>query len=173
MTRRPRKGRRRRATRKLLGRARHLLAWAIVLLVLGAVIGGVAMLVFARETRPPPHIGDHWHAAYEIWVCGEKQPALPRFEAGVHTHGDGLIHIHPFNSSEEGSGAALGKFFEYGGYTLTSDSLVIPGVALRNGDVCQDGKPGQIRVLVNGAPVEDFVHYIPNNGDQIRIEFAP
>lgn len=131
------------------------------------------MMVFAQQGQPRPHIGDHWHAVYEIWVCGEKQTVLPRFEGGVHTHGSGVIHIHPTTASEEGPGAALAKFFEYGGYMLTRDSIAIPGVAMRNGDSCEDGGPGQVRVLVNGAPIEDFVSYIPNDGDKIRIGFGP
>lgn len=173
MTNEPHKHRRSRSGKKLLRRLRQVLVWAIGFLVLGGMVGTAVMLVFARETRPGPHIGDHWHASYEVWVCGERQPDLQHFVGGVSTQGHGAIHINPSDAGEEGPGAALGRFFDYGGYTLTSDSLVIPGVAVRNGDACDDGPPGQLRVFVDGTRVEDFVNYIPQDGDEIRIEFAP
>ena len=173
MAKRLRKARRRRPATRLSTRIRRALTLALGVLILGGMFTLVAMMVFARETRPGPHIGDHWHASYEIWVCGERQPDLPQFEGGIHTHGEGLLHLHPHIASEEGRGAALGKFFEYGGYTLTDDSLAVPDVAVQNGDSCEDGSPGQLRVFLNGEPLDDFVGYIPKDGDEIRIEFAP
>ena len=63
-----------------------------------------------------PLIGqDHWHAAYEIIVCGVRQPNAPTWEGGIHTHGDGIIHIDPFTANEEGLGARLTQWFDDGG----------------------------------------------------------
>src|SRR5438128_578162 len=76
--------------------------------------------------------GDHWHAALDVNICGEKLANAPTFETeannpnvrvGIHTHGDGVIHIHPFNSAEEGKNATLGRFFTYGGWDLSSGSF--------------------------------------------------
>ena len=66
---------------------------AAIVVVIVAVLG--VFLAFARGTSAQPSIGDHIHAALDIYVCGQQEPNLPIFEAGVHTHGDGLIHIHP------------------------------------------------------------------------------
>src|SRR4029079_18385354 len=56
-----------------------------------------------------PAISDHWHAAYGVNLCGVWQPAIPEWEsvAGLHTHGDGLFHIHPFTSRGEFENATV------------------------------------------------------------------
>ncbi len=82
--------------------------------------------------------GDHWHTALDINICGEWLDNPPAFEkpadnpnqaanAGIHSHGDGLIHTHPFVVSEEGKNATIGKFFSYGGWGLSSDSIDLGG----------------------------------------------
>jgi hypothetical protein len=129
-----------------------------------------------RALAPGPRIGeDHWHAPYTYYVCGEKQPPAPTWEGtGVHTHGDGIIHIHPFTRSEEGAGASLAKWFEYGGGTLESDRVRLPGDAIthRNGDEC-DGEESVVQVFVNGSKEDEFTRYLPRDGDRIRIVFGP
>ena len=40
--------------------------------------------------------------------------------AGIHSHGDGLVHIHPFTAAEAGKNATLGKFAQYAGITLSA-----------------------------------------------------
>ena len=135
------------------------------------------------DTEPSiaPGIGsDHWHARYAFVVCDEAQPNAPFWEAGVHTHGDGIIHIHPFTAAEEGRGARLVKWFEYGGGVLKEDEVRLPGddVTYRNGDECQDGSEGLLQVFVTPAAtgveeeLEDWSEYIPQDGDRIIIEFA-
>ena len=162
-------------------------AKAIRLAFAAAVIAGIALLVpgiarsqdtgdtSAAASNVPPLIGvDHWHATYDIWICGEHQPALPEWEAGIHTHGDGIIHMHPFNPDEEGPGAALGKFFEYGGGLLTDNEMRLPGsdTTHANGDMCPNGSEAAISVQANGSPVDDYAAYIPKDGDAIVISFG-
>ncbi len=154
----------------------------IALLVLGIFLG---LVLFRQAGGISPSIGDHWHARYEIWVCGVRQPNLPYFPGGVHTHGDGYIHIHPENTTEEGRGARLVKFFEYAGRALgtggvlTRDTLQVPGDTrvFRNGDPCGEGpyqgQPGEVQVLVNGEPRADFEDYVPRDGDEVIIVFGP
>jgi len=76
--------------------------------------------------------GDHWHTYLGVNICGEWLSPVPAFEfaadnpsiqAGIHSHGDGLIHTHPFSSSEEGSNATVGKYAEYGGWSVSSNSI--------------------------------------------------
>ncbi len=64
----------------------------------------IGVFFFVRETAAQPRIGDHIHAAMDIYVCGQHEPKLPQFEAGIHSHGDGLMHMHPQVSGEEGAG---------------------------------------------------------------------
>jgi hypothetical protein len=114
------------------------------LVVIVAVLG--ALLIFtvadskssnnaaAAPPQPPSGSipGDHWHAAFAVNICGEWLPNPPTFEfaannpnvqAGIHTHGDGFIHIHPYASYEAGSNATLGKFLTYGGWAASEDGL--------------------------------------------------
>jgi hypothetical protein len=142
----------------------------------------VATALQADTVTSPPQLGDHWHALYEYYVCGEKQPNAPTWEgSGVHTHGDGIIHIHPFETYSEGRGARLVKWFEYGGGLLTNDSINMPGssTTYRNGDECPDGSVGIIQVYVTSAEtgiaerLDDWSEYIPQDGDRIAIGFGP
>ncbi|HXG42942.1 MAG TPA: hypothetical protein VNL95_09510 [Dehalococcoidia bacterium] len=168
------------------GIAIYLPPWLPVAIIAVAVVAIFLALVLFREAGAiSPKMGDHWHARYEIWICGVKQPNIPVFAGGVHTHGDGYIHIHPENASEEGRGARLVKFFEYAGRALgrggilTPDTLQVPGDTrvFRNGDTCGEGpfqgQQGQVQVLVNGQPRADFEDYVPRDGDEVIIVFGP
>jgi hypothetical protein len=117
---------------------------------------------------------------YSFSVCGEERAPAPVWESGVHTHGDGVIHIHPFSSAEEGRGARLVKWFEYGGGVLTEDEIRLPGTTRtwQNGDECPagtpfEGEPGVVSVSVNGEQLSDWSGYIPQDGDSVRIVFGP
>ena len=80
-----------------------------------------------REATSAPRVGDHWHSAYDVYNCAESESTLESREYrggwrskfiverdpnGIHTHGDGLIHIHPSNSLASGNDAQLGEFFD-------------------------------------------------------------
>jgi len=151
----------------------------ITVLVLVGIVGVVlASGILTRDdsasaAAPSPPTadnpsGDHWHAAFAVNVCGEWLASPPEFETaannpnvrtGIHTHGDGFVHIHPFYGSEGGDNATLGKFFTYGGWDVSQDSLDVwtgPRVepdkaAWSNGDRCPNaageagkGEPGRI-----------------------------
>jgi plastocyanin len=149
--------------------------WVPVVGIIFVVFGVLALLFITRSATGAPRIGrDHWHATYTYFVCGEKQPNAPTWEAGVHTHGDGVVHIHPFSASEEGAGARLVKWFEYGGGKLDGDEIRMPGssVTYKSGDECPDGTVGQLQVFVNSQKLNDWERYIPKDGDRIRLEFG-
>ena len=122
-----------------------------------------------------PRIGDHWHAPYGVFICGQKLPPFALWGGGVHTHEDGIIHIHPTAPSEEGSGASLARWFQYGGGDLTETSLQLPGggEAFTNGDPCPDGSAGEVHVIVNGEALDGWLDYIPRHGDTVIIAFGP
>ena len=155
-----------------------LLALALAVVTRQFVDGGGdggAATASPTATVTGPRIGDHWHATYEIVVCGVSQPPVPQWLGGVHTHSDGLIHIHPLIPSEQGPGARLVKWFEYGGDLLTRTEVRIPGTGEnhRNGDRCPGGAEAALRVSANGEPLDDWTDYIPQDGDSIRIVFGP
>ena len=124
-------------------------AWNVAIAVV--VIVGIVAVVLTRGSSDsagsgPPHAanqaanvaGDHWHTALDVNICGEWLEPAPAFEkpvdnpnqlgnAGIHSHADGLIHTHPYVNSEEGNNATIGKFFSYGGWGLSSDSIDLGG----------------------------------------------
>src|SRR5581483_11192459 len=67
---------------------------------------------------------------------------------GIHTHGDGLIHIHPFTDSVSGRKATLGVFLDQVGVSMTNDTLTLPtGQTYKEGKTkCQGGKDGELQV---------------------------
>ena len=99
------------------GQPRSLLFPGIIALI---VVLGVSLVFYARDQRLDedlggvPQLGDHIHQAFGVNVCGEWLPNIPEFEStvGIHTHGDGVIHIHPFSQLGVGVNATLGRFFE-------------------------------------------------------------
>ncbi len=155
----------------------YLPPWVPVVGIIFLVFGVLGLLFVARSATGAPRIGeDHWHAPYTYYVCGEKQPPAPTWEGtGVHTHGDGIIHIHPYQQSEEGAGARLSRWFEYGGGKLDGDEVRMPGSATthKNGEECPDGTIGEVQVFVSGDKLHDYKSYLPKDGDRVRIVFGP
>lgn len=90
------------------------------------ILLGTFLIVYARQggdrgasASEPPTLDDHWHVAYGTYVCSEWKPALTNqnelvdgVSLGIHTHGDGVIHIHPFASSAAGKNAKLGVWMK-------------------------------------------------------------
>jgi hypothetical protein len=111
------------------------------------VLLGTGLIAYAANERKseddiaPVVNEDHWHAAFGVYVCDEFQPALPEFESpiGIHTHADGVIHIHPFSSGGAGENATLGAFLDGAGIDLSNDELTIGEDSWGEGDAkCGD-----------------------------------
>jgi plastocyanin len=159
----------------------HFPAWVPVVGIILVVFGILGALFWTRSATGAPRLNDHWHATYSFTACGQRQPNAPFWEAGVHTHGDGIVHIHPFNTGEEGAGARLVKWFEYGGGELTNDKIRMPGSndEYETGDLCPDGSEGTLQVFVTPAStgveerLDNVNRYGPKDGDRIRIVFGP
>lgn len=160
----------------------RLLAWVVGVAAAGALVGAAAYIASAPAPEPPLANQDHWHAKYTVEICGQAQPPFPESPGDIHTHGkagtkdegDGIIHIHPHSVATAGKNANLAAFFESVGMVVTADTLQIPGKkAWRNGDQCDDGRPGTVRVLVNGREMEDFQRYPIQNNDDIKVLFGP
>src|SRR3954470_8767198 len=67
---------------------------------------------------------------------------------GIHTHGDGVIHTHPFASSVAGRSATLGVFFDQVGLQISDNKLTLPGGQVFEEGVtkCQGGKDGVVEI---------------------------
>ena len=64
--------------------------------------------------------------------------------------GDGLIHTHPFQETESGTNATVGKFFEYGGWGLTESSIDLGGAS---SDTLYGDKPGVYASASDGGNI--------------------
>jgi hypothetical protein len=120
-------------------RQRNLLFPGVITLIV--LLGGGLIAYAANDRKSQTDIApvineDHWHAAFGVFICDEFQPAPPEFESriGIHTHADGVIHIHPFSSGGAGENATLGAFLEGAGIDLSDDELTIGDETWAEGD---------------------------------------
>jgi hypothetical protein len=159
--------------------------WVTMALVVALGVAGIA---FSRQQRrdllaagsgkiAPIANKDHWHAAYGIYLCDSFAPAITdqRDPYGIHTHGDGIIHIHPFVGKAAGNNATLKVFAATVGMTITDTELKVPGgKTYREGHDKCGGKPGQVQVKVNSKTITENVALIRlHDNDHITIAFAP
>lgn len=106
------------------------------------VVAGVGLVAYAADDRKsqadiaPIVSEDHWHAAFAVDICGEPQPPVSGFESnvGIHTHSDGVIHIHPYSSGGAGENARLGVYLEGAGIELSDDTLTIGDETWKEGE---------------------------------------
>jgi hypothetical protein len=195
--------------------------WNVVIAVV--IIVGVVAVVLTRGggnsagSGPPRAVnqatntpGDHWHTALDVNVCGQWLDPPPAFEkpydspnqvanAGIHSHGDGLIHTHPFQPSEGGSNATVGKFFSYGGWGISADSIDLGGsssdttnlhgqwkgpssdpkkTTWKSGDTCPfgqyKGQKVEMTWYVDGKQMTgNPADYHQQNGETIAVYFLP
>jgi hypothetical protein len=137
-------------------------------------------------TEAPAMGIDHWHAAYGVYICDQFLPALTdqhgdRF--GIHTHDDGLIHIHPFSIEASGPNATIDVFGSEVDLSVSQDALTTPrGEPFVAGQDC-NGQPGVVQVArwrageLDGPPeitVADpgGVRFL-EDGEVFTIAFAP
>jgi hypothetical protein len=162
-----------------------------VIIVLGVVLVGWSRhertaVLNAAAHGTPPTLGDHWHEAFAFDICGTVEPNPPAnpdlSTAGLHTHGDGNIHIEPISASDTGHNATLGRFVQlYPGMALSSTTVQYPGLAAyHNGQKC-GSKPGYVQVKVWDSPTAKTGHVLKGNpgslllknGQLITIAFLP
>ncbi len=149
--------------------------WAYYLAIAVIALLGTAMVYTSRQHRlqkvvaagaTAPVAGqDHWHVAYAFYLCngakGEFIPPIPdqTDPVGIHTHADGVIHVHPFTNSVAGKNAVLGVFTKTVGVTLNAGELKVPSFkgytshTYHDTDSC-GGKPGRVQVQVFTSPAD-------------------
>lgn len=171
--------------------------WYAVIAVV--VITGVVAIFISRSKGNARPIAnkDHWHAFLGANVCGQwinhaidptqagsdKGIGAPAFEAprniGIHSHGDGLIHIHPYSAEGQGDRATIGRFLadnEGADWELTSDTMKLwDDQTHKNGGAC----PGKdvratIKWAVNGKERSgNPSDYRPEDCDTIAVAYLP
>ncbi|MGI8791711.1 MAG: hypothetical protein ACR2H3_00775 [Acidimicrobiales bacterium] len=163
--------------------AKPLMWWGAMGLV---AILGVVGIVFSREQRidrgpatltPPVANQDHWHAAYGVYLCDDfAEPIADQNDPkGIHTHADGIIHIHPFTAAAGGDNAVLDEFVDASGMTLTDSKIKLPGgKTFEEGKTKCGGKAAIVQIKVDGELITENVRDIKFADRQIiTIAFAP
>jgi hypothetical protein len=132
--------------------------------IVAVVVVGLLLVTFARQSNQAaadstnsPKRGEHWHASYGLYICdrfltnvADKSPDDP---LGIHTHEDGLIHIHPFQNAAAGKQATFDKFFDQVGIKISDSSLKLPSAEPFNGRLYQEGettcggKPATLQIV--------------------------
>jgi hypothetical protein len=124
--------------------------------------------------KSDPHNKDsHWHAALGMYYCdrwlgdttgtgiwqwthtnAQNSPSRAdqsNVYAGLHSHDDGIIHMEPATNDEAGKHATIGKYFQFGGWDVSSSGYTfVDGdgtKTVKNGDKCGD-KPGSLQWAV-------------------------
>jgi hypothetical protein len=121
----------------------------------------VGPYVTNQNDASDPHNKDaHWHAALGVYDCdhwmgdgsgegiwnwpgvatvnGQQSPGRvgTNLYAGLHSHDDGIIHMEPSAEEEAGKHATVGRYFDYGGWKLSSTGYDFLGTKVKDGDKC-------------------------------------
>ena len=160
----------------------YLLVVIVVSLVTIYLILTTLQLNINSVTKGPVH----WHADYEIWVCGKEiklmQPKGLSNMQGVelmHSHNDNRIHVEGILLDKKE--ASLGSFFHAVGGTLSDDGIKVPTddglVSAHDDDNCNE-QPAKLYVFVNGKLIGNPHDYaispyekVPP-GDRIKFVFT-
>ena len=176
------KGPKKKNIRKPKARKSGTLGFAAIIGVIALL--GIGGIVASRSggkagADTGPDIGQHWHAALGINICGQWKANTPQYESarGVHSHGDGFIHMHPYSRAGANDNATVGLFLDQANEKISSDEIKLgDGTDLKNGEECVnlDNKPGKIRWTVNGKEKQgNPARYVPNDRDIIALAFLP
>jgi hypothetical protein len=161
-------------------------AWPMAI---GAVVVLGVILVVASfggtSDAVAPRVGDHWHAAYGVYKCDAFLPPFPQEPQdryGIHTHGEGLMHIHPFTSRVTGTRANLDAFFKDVGADVSDTSIKSEsiGIDVKNGAKC-GSKPGHVELWKWTNPgdtsptvqTKDIEKFHPQNNAVWVLAFVP
>jgi hypothetical protein len=150
--------------------------WPAAIVALVAL--GLTLVVISRDSgesaaEASPTFGDHWHAAYGVYTCDGFADPLADQQGdanGIHTHEDGLIHIHPTSTQATGDNATLSVFDEETGLVLENDRLEVPGgdTFVEGEDEC-DGEPGIVQVAVWDDPGDETPEIVTEDLGDIKL----
>src|SRR6476619_6860340 len=131
--------------------------WGYPIGIAVIVVVGLMAVLFARNDNQQaaaetPTTVQHWHTAYGIYVCDAfLSPLTDQVQdaTGLHTHGDGIAHIHPFGSGSAAKKDTLANWRKTTGLTFTSAGFTVTstGTTYENGYDC-NGQPATVSLYV-------------------------
>jgi len=157
------------------GKKRNLLfpiSIAAVVIV-GVLVVGFARGTYSKASAESPAVTDHFHAAYGIYVCDKFLDPLtdPGGDTlGIHTHGDGIVHIHPFGSAAAGKNATMETWGKTDGLTFSKNGFTVNGTTYDNGFDC-NGQPASVKLYVWNADDTSAAPQIVSTSDISSFRF--
>jgi hypothetical protein len=129
-----------------------------IILLLGVALVAVAWNDHrdAASAVAPIANQDHWHSAFGFYICDDFLNTTPAGEnsssAGIHQHGDGVVHIHPFSAAGAGERATLGTFLDdVPDHSVSNSEIKVGDESWKEGDdtcVDEDGDEVDGEVVV-------------------------
>jgi len=154
-------------------------SWFFPALMTTVVVLGTALIVQSRSSRQPdnsaPRIGvHHWHAALGFDICGTFAGNIPdngQDPLGIHTHGDGVMHIHPFSSQAAGRRATLGVYLDTLGIDASSSEFKLPNdtTTHKTGDKCGEQEARVVTKVWDTRVAGDEGRIVTGNPGDIRL----
>jgi hypothetical protein len=124
-----------------------------VIVIVGVLVVGLARTSNESAAEVAPKVTDHFHAAYGIYVCDRFLDPLtdPGGDTlGIHTHGDGIVHIHPFGGAASGKNATMATWGKTDGLSFAKNGFTVNGVTYDDGYDC-NGQPATVSLYVWNA----------------------
>ena len=139
--------------------------------LVAVIVLGTLLIAWSRQSSianastAPVASKDHWHVSYGVYNCDKWLANIKNDNeakdangnlinqqfgvTGIHTHGDGVIHVHPYGTAGSGKNAKLGTWFKLVEAKLSDTKLVMPeGLGtMMNKEKCGD-KEATLKVLV-------------------------
>lgn len=135
--------------------------------VVGVLVVGLARGSNSKAAAEAPQVTDHFHAAYGIYVCDKFLEPLtdPGGDTlGIHTHGDGIVHIHPFGGAAAGKNATMETWGKTDGLTFSKNGFTVNGTTYDNGFDC-NGQPATVKLYAWNADDTSAAPQIVSTGD--------
>lgn len=143
--------------------------WMLVLLVVGALVGG-GWWLFTRPGVSNEEVisrkGLHWHPELTIIIKGEKQEISANIGIGaahqpIHTHDvTGTLHLE-IQGLVTKDDIKIGRFFKIWGKQFSSSCIL---------DFC-NSEEGKVEMLVNGQENQELENYLMKDKDKIEIRY--
>ncbi|CAB4954674.1 MAG: hypothetical protein F2837_10345 [Actinobacteria bacterium] len=151
------------------GKKRNLLFPVSIaaIVLLGVSVVWLAKGQNADAAKVAPQVTDHFHAAYGIYVCDKFLDPLtdPGGDTlGIHTHGDGIIHIHPFGGAAAGKNATMSTWGKTDGLEFSKTGFTVNGTTYDDGYDC-NGQPATVKMYVWNADDTSAAPQIVNASD--------
>ncbi len=145
----------------------------ILIFVLLILFGFYKLVTNAKDTQPYTVGKIHWHANFDVYLCGERQEFTKGYDfeedrigtLQLHTHNDNVIHIEDRVIKKED--IALGRFFDIIRIPFDNDKIMNK----KNGDICPNTeKSGSVSMYVNGVENDEYRNFVPKPCTSVNIQ---